>query len=80
MIGMVFNAFANIKYLAGQVDQAISFEETALRYKYLSGDPENIAISHHNLAIYLGKVGSQLALDHMLALLSSPSDRLRHTC
>lgn len=51
----------------GRIDQAISFEETALRYSYLIGEPEGISISHHNLAIYLGRAGSRSALNHRLA-------------
>ena len=50
MLGMVFGALADLVDKLGHVDQAISFEETALRYKYLWGEPEAISISHHNLA------------------------------
>jgi hypothetical protein len=37
MLGMVFDALADLVDKLGHVDQAISFEETALRYKYLWG-------------------------------------------
>lgn len=67
MLGKVFSALADLMDNISQVDQAIGFEETALRYKYLFGEPDGISVSHHNLAIYLGKAGSKSALDHELA-------------
>jgi tetratricopeptide (TPR) repeat protein len=67
MLGMVFSALADLRNESGQVDQAVSFEEAALRYKYIFGNPESISISHHNLAIYLKESGSRSALDHRLA-------------
>jgi tetratricopeptide (TPR) repeat protein len=66
-LGIVFSALADLMDRAGQIEQAISFEEMALRYKYLFGDPESISISHNNLSIYLGKTGSASAPDHKLA-------------
>jgi tetratricopeptide (TPR) repeat protein len=66
-LGMIFSALADLKYNLGQADQAISFEETSLRYSYLFGHPESISISHNNLALYLRESGSQSALDHRLA-------------
>lgn len=66
-LGVVFSALADLVDKLGQKDQAISFEETALRYKYIFGEPESISISHHNLAIYLRETGSKSALDHRLA-------------
>jgi tetratricopeptide (TPR) repeat protein len=67
MLGMVFDALADLVDKLGHVDQAISFEETALRYKYLWGGPEAISISHHNLANCFSTNGSKSALDHRLA-------------
>jgi tetratricopeptide (TPR) repeat protein len=66
-LSAVFSALADLTDKLGQADQAISFEETALRYKYLFGDPASISISHFNLAVSLAKSGSQSALDHRLA-------------
>ena len=66
-LGMVFTAFANLMNESGQVDQAVSFQETGLRYSYIFGDPESIALDHHNLAVYLAKSESKSALDHRLA-------------
>ena len=69
-LSAVFSALADLRDELGQVDQAVSFEEMALRYKYLFGEPESISISHYNLAIYLMKMGSRSALDHRLAAAS----------
>ena len=77
---MVFSALADLMNELGQVDQAISFEETALRYKYIFGEPESISISHHNLAVYLEKRGSWSALDHRLAAASLSFTRLAREC
>ncbi len=45
------------------------FEEVALGYKYQAGEPEDCAISHHNLANYLERQGADPAtvLAHRLA-------------
>jgi hypothetical protein len=66
-LSVIFSALANLRHELGRVDQAVSFEETALRYRYLFSEPEGISISHHNLAIYLAENGTQFALDHRLA-------------
>jgi len=70
MLGMVFGALADLRAQLGQVDQAISFGETALRYSYIVGDPVDISISHHNMANYFSKNGSRSAMDHTLAAAS----------
>jgi tetratricopeptide (TPR) repeat protein len=67
MLGMVFGALADLAIRQGHGDQAVDFEETALRYSYIFGDPETIAISHNNLASYLGGLGSETGLNHRLA-------------
>jgi tetratricopeptide (TPR) repeat protein len=66
-LGKVFSALADLVDDMGRIVQAISFEEMALRYKYLFGEPEAISISHHNLANYHSNSGSKSALDHRLA-------------
>lgn len=65
-LGVVFSALADLVDKFGQKDQAISFEETALRYKYIFGEPESISISHHNLADYFSRAGFS-SLEHRLA-------------
>ena len=67
MLGMVFTALADLADEQGRGDRAVDFEETALRYGYIFGDPESIAISHYNLANYLGRAGSEAGLNHRLA-------------
>ena len=64
---MVFSALGDLKNKLGQRAQAIRFEEMALRYKYIRGDPDSISISHFNMGNYLALEGLQSALDHRLA-------------
>lgn len=66
-LGVVFSALGDLKNKLGQRAQAIRFEEMALRYKYISGDPDSISISHFNMGNYLALEGLQSALDHRLA-------------
>jgi tetratricopeptide (TPR) repeat protein len=63
----VFDGLAHLMDKLGDVEQAISFEKTALRYSYIFGEAENVIIIQRNLAYYLGKTGSQSAMDHWLA-------------
>jgi hypothetical protein len=69
MLGRVFGALAILEYELGHQPQAIGFVETALRYTYLVGNPEDCAISHHNLSIYLQRAGRdrKVTLAHRLA-------------
>jgi tetratricopeptide (TPR) repeat protein len=69
-LGNVFSALAYLETTLNHLDQAIALERTALRYKYLTGNPEDCAISHFNLAIYLLRDSSsppKVALAHRLA-------------
>jgi hypothetical protein len=52
-LGSVFSALADLEHTLGHPDAAMRFEHTALRYSYVAGLPEDVAISHFNLAIYL---------------------------
>jgi tetratricopeptide (TPR) repeat protein len=69
MLGGVFSAMADLEGALDHWAQAISFEETALRYKYLVGNPDACAMSHHNLSNYLTRTGRdrKVALAHRLA-------------
>jgi tetratricopeptide (TPR) repeat protein len=68
LLGKVFTALSTVEETGGHHQQAVSFEQTALRYKYLFGDPEGCAISHFNLANRLMVSGPpQVALAHRLA-------------
>ena len=67
MLGMVFGALSDLEFQLGHLDQAISFNETAMRFGYVYGEPETISVIHNNLAICLGEAGFKSALDHRLA-------------
>jgi len=66
-LSVVFSALGDLKNKLGQRAQAIRFEEMALRYKYIRGDPDSISISHFNMGNYLALEGLQSAIDHRLA-------------
>jgi hypothetical protein len=74
-LGKVFSALADLEYQeareqgAPASQAAVRFEQTALRYKYQVGEPEDCAISHNNLANYLQRTGAPaaLVLAHRLA-------------
>jgi len=68
-LGHVFCALADLETELSHRGQAIAFEETALRYRYLVSNPEDCATSHDNLAIYLMQARSvpETALAHRLA-------------
>jgi hypothetical protein len=67
-LGKVFYALATLEDTLGHQAQAINFVETALRYTYLARSPEDCAISHHNLSIYLERArrDRKVALAHRL--------------
>ena len=69
MLGKVFGALADLEDELGHQPQAIGFVETALRYIYLAGNPQDCAIGHHNLSNYLKRTGrdQKVALAHRLA-------------
>ncbi|MEU0557438.1 hypothetical protein [Dactylosporangium sp. NPDC006015] len=53
----------------GHRDEAIDLTHAALRLTYTHPDPDDIAVSHHNLALYLSQAGADPAsqLAHRLA-------------
>jgi tetratricopeptide (TPR) repeat protein len=69
MLGRVFSALADLEDKLGHHAQAIDFGETALRYTYLAGSPEDCANSHHILSTCLKRAGRdrKVALAHRLA-------------
>ena len=81
-LGLVLGALADLEDGVGNRAAAVQFEESALRYKYQAGEPEDCAISHNNLAHYLERVGvaANIVLAHRLAvgliLLQTNSGRL----
>jgi tetratricopeptide (TPR) repeat protein len=61
LLGLVFTARADLEDMRGNQAGAVAFEQTALRYTYLRSDPRSLAASHHNLANYLARAGSDPA-------------------
>jgi tetratricopeptide (TPR) repeat protein len=68
-LGGVYSALADLEDKAGNFSAARRFQEVALGYSYQAGRPEDCAISHHNLANYLERQGTDPAtvLAHRLA-------------
>jgi hypothetical protein len=68
-LGLVYSALAELEDKEGRPASAVSFEETALRYKYHAGRPEYCAISHNNCSNYMVRAGvaPDAALAHVLA-------------
>ena len=53
----------------GRLQQALEFERTSIRLTYIHRVPRDVAISHHQLALYLQRAGSDpaAARAHLLA-------------
>ncbi|MGA2704480.1 MAG: NB-ARC domain-containing protein [Isosphaeraceae bacterium] len=68
-LGKVYIALADLEDKTGGRAEAVRFGEVGLGYTYQSGEPEDCAISHHNLAISLNRQGADPAtvLAHRLA-------------
>lgn len=68
-LGKVYTALADLEDETGGRAAAVRFQEVALGYMYQAGQPEDCAISHHNLANYLERQGADPAavLAHRLA-------------
>jgi hypothetical protein len=68
-LGAVLSALADLEDQMGRPGAGRRFEEAALRYKYVAGDPSLINISHFNLANYIMKSQGERreALAHRLA-------------
>jgi tetratricopeptide (TPR) repeat protein len=64
-LGRDYTALADLEDKEGNRPAAVRFEQLALRYSYQAGQPEDCAISHHNLANYLER--SNAALETVLA-------------
>lgn len=57
-LGKVYSAVADLEDKEGHPERAADFERGALKYRYQSGQPEECAICHHNLANYLKRSGA----------------------
>jgi tetratricopeptide (TPR) repeat protein len=61
MLAMVLSTRADLEDESGRAGAAADLERTAIRYRYARPEPRDIAISHHNLALYLRKTGGDRA-------------------
>jgi tetratricopeptide (TPR) repeat protein len=68
-LAKTLSARADLADKRGHRDEAIGLEHAALRLAYSRPDPDALAVSHHNLANYLGQAGADPAgqLAHRLA-------------
>jgi hypothetical protein len=68
-LGLAFSALADLENELGRPAQAAAHGWTALRYRYMVGNPGDCAISHFNLAIFLRHSGDspEVAVAHWLA-------------
>jgi tetratricopeptide (TPR) repeat protein len=69
LLARVFTVRAVLEGKRGNLAAALAFQQTAIRYDYTRPEPRIIAISHHNLANFLGRSGSDPAAQraHRLA-------------
>ena len=69
MLAKVLYARADLEEKRGNLQAALSFGITAIRYAYVRPDPNYIAVSHHNYAVTLGRAGTDPATQraHRLA-------------
>jgi hypothetical protein len=68
-LGKVYSALADLEDKQHHREPAVSLESIALKYTYQSLQPEDCAISHHNLSNYLKRLGASRErwLAHRLA-------------
>lgn len=68
-LGHVLSAQADVESRLGRPAEAVALSRTALRYKYLAGDPATCAISHFNLSNHLNATGAapEVVLAHRAA-------------
>ena len=57
MLGRTYSAMADLEDKENHQETSVRFEKIALQYKYRSGQPEDCAISHHNLSNHLKRAG-----------------------
>ncbi len=57
-LGRTLSALADLEEQEGNRAAAVGYEKLAFRYRYQAAQPEDIAISHNNLAEYLQRAGA----------------------
>jgi tetratricopeptide (TPR) repeat protein len=60
LLGTVLNALATVESQRGHGDVAISLQRDALRYQYVTGHVDGIAVTHHCLGTDLGRYAGDL--------------------
>ncbi|MGH8899130.1 MAG: AAA family ATPase, partial [Egibacteraceae bacterium] len=67
-LGKVLTALADVEGRLGRTGSAVRLEQDALRLKYAAGDPDDVAVSHFNLATYQQRAGQDAGVvAHRLA-------------
>jgi len=61
MLARVLSTRASLEDKLGHRQSAADLERAALRLSYTRPEPQDIAVSHHNLASYLGRLGGDRA-------------------
>jgi CHAT domain len=61
MLATVFTTRADLEDKLGHRQEAADLERTALRLHYARPEPQGVAVGHHNLATYLGRLGGNEA-------------------
>jgi tetratricopeptide (TPR) repeat protein len=56
-LSRVLSTRADLEHERGHPQAALAFERTAIRLRYTHPEPRDVAISHHNLAVYLREAG-----------------------
>jgi tetratricopeptide (TPR) repeat protein len=69
LLGNVFSALAALEDGLNHSAAALAFEETAIRYAYMSDTPGDCATCHFNLGIYVSRAGGppEVPVAHWLA-------------
>jgi tetratricopeptide (TPR) repeat protein len=68
-LAAAYTALANLESDLGHHEAARGLEETSFRFRYISSDPDDVAMSHFNYANHLTRTAAQsrLILAHRLA-------------
>jgi tetratricopeptide (TPR) repeat protein len=61
-LGSTLSALADVEDALGHGERAVDLTREALRFTYAAGDPDDVGVSHHNLASYLQGSGADPGL------------------
>jgi tetratricopeptide (TPR) repeat protein len=79
-LATVLSNRADLEYELGRVPTATDLERAALRLSYARPEPQDIAVSHHNLAIYLGRLGDDPDLPSTVAEVVTVAELTEGVC